>query len=77
MAKVLRYAEVCGASGLLVVPDWPGSVFMARLREKELEGRVARVLEFKPWLEAPAWMKSNVFRGSPKFNFLAYTFCFK
>ena len=66
VAKALRYAEFCGASGLLVVPDWPGSVFMARLREKELEGRVARVLE----------MKSNVFRGAPKFNFLAYTFSF-
>ena len=76
VAKVLRYAECCGASTLLVVPDWPGSVYMARLREKELEGRVARVLRFEPRLEAPAWMKSNVFRGTPNFNFLAYTFSF-
>ena len=32
VAKVLRYAEFCGAKGLLVVPEWPASVFMARLR---------------------------------------------
>ena len=50
----MRYSEHCEASGLLVVPDWPGIMFMARLREKELEGRVARVMRFVPWLEAPA-----------------------
>ena len=58
------------------MPEWPASVFMARLREKELEGRVIRVLRFKPQLETPIWMKSNVFRGTPKFDFLAYTFSF-
>ena len=76
VAKVLRYAECCGASGLLVVPDWPGSVFMARLREKELEGKVAMVLRFRPWLETPGWMRSDAFRGTPKFDFLAYSFVF-
>ena len=76
VAKVLRYAECCGARGLLVVPDWPASVFMARLREKELEGRVDRVLRFRPRLEAPGWMKSGVFKGMPKFDFLVYSFNF-
>ena len=72
----MRYAEVCGARGLLVVPEWPASVFMVRLREKELEGKVAMVLRFKPELETPLWMKSNVFRGTPKFDFLAFRFAF-
>ena len=76
VAKVLRYAEFCGAKGLLVLPEWPASVFMARLREKELEGKVIRVLKFKPELETPLWMKSNVFRGTPKFDFLAHKFSF-
>ena len=73
---MLRYAECCGAKGLLIEPEWPPSVFMARLREKELEGKVAMVLRFRPELEAPRWMKSNVFRETPKFNFLAYNLSF-
>ena len=76
MAKVLRYAECCRASGLLVVPDWPGSVFMARLREKELELKVDMVLRLRPRLEAPGWMRSDLFRGTPKFDFLVYSFVF-
>ena len=76
VAKVLRYAECCGAKGLLVVPEWPASVFMARLREKELEGKVTMVLRFRPELEAPRWMKSDMFRGTPKFDFLAYNLAF-
>lgn len=76
VAKVLRYAECCGAKGLLVVPEWPASVYMARLREKEQEGKVMLVLRFRPELEAPRWMKSAVFRGIPKFDFLAYSLDF-
>jgi hypothetical protein len=52
-------------------------MFMARLREKELEGKVTLVLRFRLELEAPRWMKSNVFRGTPKFDFLAYNLSFK
>ena len=33
VVKVLRYAEQCQASGLLVVPDWQGSVFMVVMRD--------------------------------------------
>ena len=58
------------------MPEWPASVFMARLREKELEGKVTMVLRFRPELEAPRWMKSDMFRGTPKFDSLAYSLAF-
>ena len=74
--KVVRYAEKCGACGLLVVPDWPGSVHGPLLREKEMEGRMVLVERFRPRLESPQWMKSTMFSGVPKFDFLAYKFRF-
>ena len=76
IARVVRYAESCRARGLLVVPDWPGSVYSTLLREKEQEGRVVRVERFRPRLETPKWMKSEVFSGVPKFDFLAFEFRF-
>ena len=76
IVKVVRYAEKCGACGLLVVPDWPGSVHGPLLREKEMEGRMVLVDRFRPRLESPEWMKSTMFSGIPKFDFLAYEFRF-
>ena len=72
VVRVLRYAEACGARDLLVVPDWPGSVFGAVLREKEDEGKVVLVDRFRPWLEAPMCMTYRTFKGIPAFDFLAF-----
>ena len=70
--RVLRYAEACRARGVLVVPDWPGSVFAAVLRRKEEDRKVRKVMRFRPWLECPSWLKSNTFKNFPKFDFLVY-----
>ena len=35
--KVVRRAENTGARGVLVTPDWPGSVFLLKVEEKVQE----------------------------------------
>ena len=76
IVRVMRYAEACRADGLLVVPDWPFSVFCTVLRETEGEGKVVRVDRFRPYLESPGWMISNTFRRVPKSDFIAFLFEF-
>ena len=71
VVKVLRYAEMCRASGLLVVPDWQGSVFMVVLRELMARRKVWLARRFRPVLQSPPWLKSKTFSGVPKFDFLA------
>ena len=34
ITKVVRRAEKTGARGVLVTPDWPGSVFLLKVEEK-------------------------------------------
>ena len=76
IVRVVRYAEQCKAGGLLVVPDWPGSVFMVVIRSLEAAGKVRQVRRFRPWLESPPWLKSRTFQGTPKFDFLAFLYNF-
>ena len=76
VVKVLRFAEQCRASGLLVVPLWQGSVFMVVLRELVARGRARIVRRFRPALQSPPWLKSKTFCGVPKFDFLAIVFEF-
>ena len=76
IVRVLRYAEQCQASGLLLVPEWPASVFMLVLRNMKVAGKVREVSRFRPWLESPPWLKSKTFSGTPKFDFIAYLFTF-
>ena len=71
VVKVLRYAEQCQASGLLVVPDWQGSVFMVVLRDLMAKRKVWIVRRFRPVLLSPPWLTSKTFCGVPKFDFLA------
>ena len=72
IVRVLRYAEACKAVGLLVVPHWPGSIFMTELRAAECEGKVMMVREFQPELISPEWIKSKTFHGQARFNFFVY-----
>ena len=37
ITKVVRRAEKTGARGVLVTPDWPGSVFLLKVEEKVRE----------------------------------------
>ena len=76
VVKVLRYAEWCRASGMLVVPLWQGSVFMVVLRELMGSGKARMVKRFRPMLLSPPWLKSKTFSGIPKFDFIAVVFDF-
>ena len=31
IVRVFRYAETCAVSGVLIVPLWPGAIFMLRV----------------------------------------------
>ena len=70
--RVLRYAKACKAAGLLVVPHWPGSIFMTELRAAEIEGKIFMVKEFQPELVSPEWIKSKTFHGPARFDFFVY-----
>lgn len=71
IVKVLRYAEECQASGLLVIPDWPGSVYMVVLRDLMARQKVWLARRFRPVLHSAPWILSRTFSGMPKFDFLA------
>ena len=72
IVRVLRYAKACKAAGLLVVPHWPGSIFMTELRAAEIEGKIFMVKEFQPELVSPEWIKSKTFHGPARFDFFVY-----
>ena len=72
VVRVLRYAEQCRAKGLLVVPNWHSSIFMAKLVELEKRDKIRRVAKFKPFLHSAPWISSNTFQGFPWFDFLAF-----
>ena len=54
---------------MLVVPDWPGSLYCMLLERKLKEGKIKVLERFRPRLVCPADIVSNTFRGVPKFNF--------
>ena len=72
VVRVLRYAEQCGAAGLLVVPFWPGAIFMTKLGALERAGKVVLVRRFRPDLISPVWIKSKTFHGPARFDFCVY-----
>ena len=70
IVRVLRYAEACAASGVLVVPVWPGAIFMTELRAAQRVGKVQVLRIFRPDLVSPVWIKSKTFHGPARFDFL-------
>ena len=66
----MEKVEQCGARGVVVVPDWPGSeidsVMMQATNLVQLLG--FRMVEF----ESPIWMESPIFRGWPGFGLEVY-----
>ena len=69
IVKVLRYAEECQASGLLVIPDWPGSVYMVVLRDLMARQKVWLARRFRPVLHSAPWILSKTLSGMAKFIF--------
>lgn len=70
VVRVLRYAEACAASGVLIVPVWPGAIFMTELRAAQRVGKVQVLRTFRPNLVSPVWIKSKTFHGPARFDFL-------
>ena len=74
--KVVRKAERERAEGVLIVPDWPGSSFLAVLESRVKEGMVVLMEKCRPMLICPREIDSNTFRGVPKFKMCIYRFNF-
>jgi hypothetical protein len=69
MPKVLDKAREDEAQGILVVPDWPGSMVAREIEaceQLELAGR------WRPVFECPAWFENSTFRGVPRFDVLEF-----
>ena len=74
--RVIRKAEREGAQGVLVVPDWSGSGFMAVLESRVRMGSVRMMERWRPCLECAPEIQSNTFRGVTKFLMSVYVFNF-
>ena len=74
--KVVRHAEKMGSKGVLVTPDWPGSVYLIWVAEKVREGTMVLRRRFSPRMECPREKISDTFRGRLKFTciFMNLTF---
>ena len=70
IARVLGKAKFDRARGILVVPDWKGSVVQAVLDEYEDE--IEFMERFRPYFECPDWFRNDTFRGWPKFDMIVY-----
>ena len=75
--RVVRKAEREKAEGVLIVPDWPGSSFLAVLEKKQEEGKVILERKWRPWLVCPREIVSNTFKGLTKFYMRIYRFNFR
>ena len=76
ITKVVRRAEKTGARGVLVTPDWPGSVFLLKVEEKVREGTLILRRKFSPRMICPREILSDTFRGRLKFFMNVYEFNF-
>ena len=72
--KVIRKAQRERAKGVLIVPDWPGSSFLAVLEDRVKDGSIVLMEKFQPVLICPKEICSDTFRGVPKFKLFAYGF---
>ena len=57
------------AQGILVVPDWPGSMMA---REIEYCEQLELVARWRALFECSAWFENSTFRGWPRFDGLAF-----
>ena len=65
--RVLQKAREDRAQGVLLVPDWPGSMMMLEVRQTR---QLVQEGAMRPWLECPSWFENSTFCGVPKFDML-------
>ena len=75
--KVVRKAERERTDGVLIVPDWPGSVLLAVLESRVKEGKIILMEKWSPFLICPREIGSDTFRGKTKFKLCVYRFNFE
>ena len=71
--RVLDKAREEGAQGILVVPDWPGSMVAREIKFCE---QLQYAGKWKPVFECPSWFENSTFRGIPKFAMLVFVMKF-
>ena len=74
--KVVRKAEREKARGILIAPDWPGSVLTAVVENRVKEGKLILVEKWSPYMICPKEIGSDTFRGHLKFKMSIYRFNF-
>ena len=65
--KVVRRAEKTSARGVLVTPDWPGSVFLLKVEENVRECTLVLRGKISPRMICPREILCDTFRGRLKF----------
>ena len=76
ITKVIRKAERSRASGILVVPDWPGSNAYMLIGEEIAEGRMKIEEQWRLFMCCPREITSRTFRGVLKFDMVVVSFNF-
>ena len=71
MPRLLEWAKVCKSEGILLVPDWPGSMVRAVIGSYSKDN-VFLLEKFRPRLVCPDWFENRTFSGRPKFNVCVY-----
>ena len=74
--RVVRKAEREKARGILIVPNWPGSGFLAVLENRVRAGSVMLMERWKPRLVCAPEIQSDTFRDVLKFLMSVYKFNF-
>ena len=75
--KVIRKCEREGAFGVIVVPDWPESAYLAVLSDRVRRGSVKLRERWRPCMECAPEIQSCTFRGVTKFLMSVYVFDFR
>ena len=71
--RVLEKAREEGARGILLVPDWPGSMMLLEVRlSRKLRARGS----LRPVFECLVWFENSTFWGVPKFDMLVFEMMF-
>ena len=71
--SVLDKAKEDRAQGILLLPDWPGSMLAMEVRQLR---QLKLVGSFRPVFECPSWFENSTFRGVSKFDILVYRMMF-
>ena len=76
VTKVLKQAQSTRAKGVLIVPVWTSADYWPVIIRLVQSSQLIELTRFRPFLLTAQWVKSETFKGTPKFDFVAYRFNF-